>query len=371
MMRDVPDRVPKFADFSPGIYERFLSEVGFDGSVTIDEAKGRPLVTYREDGDVPDPADYFEFDVRIVEYGDTKLDYDFSQYHNQAHLPEGRSRLDEWGIAYIKGSFHHFEEMVHPMVNFSSLNDLESYPWPDVTASYRRDVARNRVEKVHERGLAVVGCPPMKGGTIFETAWGLRGFEQLIFDMMTEKDFAACLLDKITELSIANARYFAAIGADILLTGDDFGMQSHMLISPQMWREWFKPRYAELISIVKTINPEMLVFYHSDGMIEPIIPELIEIGVDILNPVQPECMDPATLKEQYGDRLAFWGTVGTQTTLPFGTPAEVKAVVKERVTTVGKGGGLLLAPTHKIQPDVPWENVLAFFGAVEEYGVYA
>ena len=109
---------------------------------------------------------------------------------------------------------------------------------------------------------------------------------------------------------------------------------------------------------------------HSDGVIDPIIPELIEIGVDILNPVQPECMDPVQLKREYGNELAFWGTIGTQTTMPFGTPEEVKAVVKERIETVGQGGGLLLAPTHVIEPDVPWENVVAFFEAVEEYGRY-
>jgi uroporphyrinogen decarboxylase len=190
-------------------------------------------------------------------------------------------------------------------------------------------------------------------------------------DMMSDKDFAACLMDKITAFSITNASYFAASGADILLTGDDFGMQDQMMISPKMWREWFMPRYAELITRVKEVNPEMLVFYHSDGMIEPIIPELIEIGVDILNPIQPECMDPVKLYQQYGNQLAFWGTIGTQSTMPFGTPAEVKAVVKERIQTIGQKGGLLLAPTHKLEPDVPWENVIAFFEAVEEYGAYA
>jgi uroporphyrinogen decarboxylase len=210
----------------------------------------------------------------------------------------------------------------------------------------------------------------MKGGTIFETAWGLRGYEALVLDMMTDNKFAACLLDKITSFSISNACFFAECGADIILTGDDFGMQDRMMISPAMWQEWFKPRYAKLITSVKAINPDVLVFYHSDGMIEPIIPELIEIGVDILNPVQPECMDPKKLKQEYGDRLAFWGTIGTQSTMPFGTTAEVKAVVKERIHTVGEDGGLLIAPTHMLEPDVPWENVLAFFEAVETYGVY-
>ena len=118
----------------------------------------------------------------------------------------------------------------------------------------------------------------------------------------------------------------------------------------------------------KDINPDALLCYHSDGYIEPIIPDLIEIGVDVLNPVQPECMDPAKLKKLYGDKLAFWGTIGIQRTLPFGTPEEVEAEVKERIETVGKGGGLYLSPTHSIAPEVPLENIFALVEAVKEYG---
>jgi uroporphyrinogen decarboxylase len=372
MNREIPDRVPKYADFSPGIYERFLVESGFGlPEETIEEAKGRPMVAFQDEPGLPDPADYFGYDVRVVEFGETNRDTDFQHYFDPQKLPIGRSRIDEWGIAYVRGSVYHFEEMVHPMANFSSIEELEQYPWPDVTAPYRREKARSRIKQVHERDLAVLAWPPMKGGTFFETAWGLRGFEQMMLDMVMDEKFAACLLDKITEFSVSNARYFAGAGADIILTGDDFGMQERMIISPDMWREWFKPRFARLIAGAKAVNPDVLIFYHSDGMIEPIIPDLIEIGVDILNPVQPECMDPVSLKEQYGDCLAFWGTIGTQTTMPFGTPENVREIVKERIETVGRDGGLLLAPTHKLEPDVPWENVLAFFDAVEKYGLYA
>jgi uroporphyrinogen decarboxylase len=372
MRRQVPDRVPKFADFSPGIYARFLEHVSAGVELLpLDEKKGRPLLTYVGDSQRPNPADYFNYDVRIVEFGETKLETDFSPYFDPQQLPEGRSRINEWGIGFVKGSEHHFEEIVPPMASFTSIDELESYPWPDVTATYRRDIARERTKEVQELGYAAVGWPPMKGGTFFETAWGLRGFEALIMDMMTNQDFAACLLDKITALSIANAVFFADSGVDVLLTGDDFGMQERMIISPEMWREWFKPRYAALISAAKEANPDLLVFYHSDGMIEPIIPELVEVGIDILNPVQPECLDPAKLKKTYGDQLAFWGTIGTQSTLPYGTVEEVRATVKERIETVGCGGGLLLAPTHLIEPDVPWENILALFDAIEEFGSYA
>jgi uroporphyrinogen decarboxylase len=124
---------------------------------------------------------------------------------------------------------------------------------------------------------------------------------------------------------------------------------------------------ASVIEAAKEANPEVLIFYHSCGYIEPIIPDLIEIGVDILNPVQPESMDPERIKKLYGNELAFWGTIGTQTTLPFGTPDEVRQEVKRMIETVGDGGGLLISPTHVIEPDVPWENIMAFVDAVKEY----
>jgi uroporphyrinogen decarboxylase len=120
---------------------------------------------------------------------------------------------------------------------------------------------------------------------------------------------------------------------------------------------------ARIIAAARGIKPDLHIFYHSDGDCRAIIPELIEIGVTVLNPVQPECMDPVQLKADYGNKLAFWGTIGTQTTMPFGTPDEIRALVRERIETVGKGGGLLLSPTHTLEPDVPWENVLAFVRA--------
>ncbi len=124
------------------------------------------------------------------------------------------------------------------------------------------------------------------------------------------------------------------------------------------------------IAAAKSVKPDMLAFYHSDGDIRDIIPELIEIGVDVLNPVQPECMDPRAIKSKYGDRLSFWGTIGTQTTLPSGTPDDVRRQVREMIDTVGDGGGLVLAPTHLVEPEVPWENLMAFVDEAKRYGIY-
>ena len=157
---------------------------------------------------------------------------------------------------------------------------------------------------------------------------------------------------------------------DILFTGDDVGTQHGMMMSPTSWRSWLKPLLAKVIASARAVNPDIPVWYHSDGKIEAIIPDLIEVGVTILNPVQPECMDPARLKKQYGDQLSFWGCVGTQSTMPWGTPEEVRDTVKRLIQTVGEGGGLVIGPTHVLEPEVPWENVLALADAVREFGKY-
>jgi len=141
--------------------------------------------------------------------------------------------------------------------------------------------------------------------------------------------------------------------------GDDIGAQTMMLISPETWRKHFKPRMATFISTLKKINPGLKVAYHSDGNIAPVIPELIEIGLDVLNPIQPRSMDPAEIARKYGDKLCFWGSIDEQYTLPYGSPAEVEAEVISRLKTLGKNGGLILGPTHHVQLDTPLENFWA------------
>ena len=187
-------------------------------------------------------------------------------------------------------------------------------------------------------------------------------------DFVENTEFAVALLDRITLLRRVQAARYAALGPDVITLGDDVGTQRAMLMSPDMWRRWLKPRLASVIAAARSVRPDVLIFFHSDGNIRPIIPDLIEIGVDILNPVQPECMDPADLKRRFGDRLSFWGTIGTQTTFPFGTSDDVRREVRTRAETVGKGGGLFLAPTHYLEPEVPFENIVAFVEAVKETG---
>jgi uroporphyrinogen-III decarboxylase len=156
------------------------------------------------------------------------------------------------------------------------------------------------------------------------------------------------------------------LGVDMIWLGDDVGGQNSMLMSPQMWRRYLKPRLAELIAALRSINPAIKIAYHTDGVVYPIIPELIEIGIDVLNPIQPLAMDPLKLKAGYGERLCFWGSMDIQQTLPFGTPDEVRHEVVTRLKTIGQGGGLLIGPTHNLQLDTPLENFWALVNTITQ-----
>jgi uroporphyrinogen decarboxylase len=159
-------------------------------------------------------------------------------------------------------------------------------------------------------------------------------------------------------------------GADLLWLADDLGGEHQLLMSPEIFREMIKPNMGYMIDALKKNNRNIKIAFHSDGYIEPIIDDFLEVGVDLLNPIQPESMDPASIKKRYGKRVGLWGTVSTQQTLPFGNPQDVEDEVRQRIETCGPGGGFLLAPTHNIQLDVPFENIEAFYKAVKMYGSY-
>ncbi len=225
-----------------------------------------------------------------------------------------------------------------------------------------RQLARNNALKAQDRVI----CGSMQC-TIWETAWYMRGMEVLMMDMMSEDEMAEFVLNKVTELAIHRAEYFVKTGAEVLYFGDDIGMQPTIMMSKELYQTWLKPRLKRVVDAARAINPDVIIFYHSCGFVEPFIEDLIEVGIDVLNPVQPECMDFAEIHAKYGDRISFHGTIGTQTTMPFGTPEEVRAEVFKNLDIAGKKGGLLVSPTHLLEPEVPWENIRAYIEACRDY----
>jgi len=186
-------------------------------------------------------------------------------------------------------------------------------------------------------------------------------------DMICEPEMADYLLDRVTENAVAKAEHFARAGADGLYLGDDIGMQTRIMMSEELYCRFLKPRLKKVILAAKKIKPDIIIVYHSCGYILPFIPHLIESGVEVLNPIQPESMDFKEIFLKYGDRLSFLGTIGTQTQMPFAKPEEIANHVKDILDFVGPKGGLLIAPTHILEPDVPAENIAAYRQACLRY----
>lgn len=312
--------------------------------------------------------EYYDFACRYIELKPSQHVNDYSKYYEDVEGPiEPLDWNPEWGVMGKRGTVAHFQEMIHPMRNFETEEEIEEYPFPDMNADYRWEGLKEENDSLIRQGYATAAFMEM---TIFELCWYLRGMEEFMMGFYVDPEFNDKLMDKITDIRIEMARRYAQVGVDILMLGDDVSTQEDMMMSPDLWRSTLKPRLAKIIQAAREVKEDILIFYHGDGNLERIIPDLIEIGVDVLNPVQPECVDPFKVKALYGDQLSFWGCVGTQTTMPFGTKEEIFDVCKKLICEVGKGGGLLIAPTHVIEPEVPYENVEAFLQAIDTYGRY-
>ncbi len=321
-----------------------------------------------------DYAEYFQFPMRLImDPGFPWIaeipgfvparQWDYPLYYDPPIAPG--ARMDIWGIAHEPGGADakHMTYMRHPLERLESLQQFQEYPWPQFDKADWSFLSRE-VDATHARGLAAqvwMEC------TIWETAWYLRRMDLLMVDMAMEDEKAIFLFDKITDLACFRARKYAEAGVDILMLGDDIGMQSSIMMSKPMYRAWLKPRLQKVIETARAAKPDILIQYHSCGHVTPLIPDLIEAGIDILNPVQPESMPVEQVLSDFRGQLSFNGTIGTQTTMPFGTPTDVKNTVRRNLELMGRQGGLLCCPTHMLEPEVPWANIEAYAEACREF----
>jgi uroporphyrinogen decarboxylase len=256
----------------------------------------------------------------------------------------------------------------NPLAEARTLADLRNFPFPDLSAPYQVDGLARQVQDWQARGLAVGGNLPHLGGELFEAAWRLRGLENFLLDLIERPSWAHFLLDQLAGLAGRNAETLARAGIDVLTLDDDVGMPGTMMISPKAWRAFFKPRLAAIIQAARAVKPDLRLVFHSDGYFEPIVGDLMEIGINAINPLQPEHMDAVRIRRRFGSRLALWGTIGRQTTFSYATPQAIRQEVKARLTSLGRAG-LILCPAYDIdEPDIPWDNIAAFLEAVEAYG---
>jgi uroporphyrinogen decarboxylase len=285
---------------------------------------------------------------------------DVAPFYDDMEIPEG-SFFNSFGVLKVPGSMYHFTRFVSPLRNRTTLKEVEAFPFLS-PEDYSEEGIAELARKAHRQGKAAMCfC-----GHLYETAWQIRGYEQFLMDMAVNPEICEYIFDRIFEKNLKIAAAAARAGVDMLSTGDDVANQNALMFAPEMWRKYIKFRWAKVYEAVRSIKPDIQIWYHSDGNITDIIPELIDIGVTILNPLQPECLDIYRLKKEYGKHLVFDGTVGTQTTMPFGTPEDVRRVIRDRKEKLGRDGALILSPTHVLEPEVPIENIIAFVDACRE-----
>jgi uroporphyrinogen decarboxylase len=297
--------------------------------------------------------------------------------------PPSRNGLvyDEWGIGRRKvvrddGSFY-LEMVEHPLAN-ATLEDVRKYPWPDPFDSGRTQGLRQKVKRIRDETDKAIMAK--FSNSIWEQAWWLRGLEQWMMDLALNPEIACAIMDKVCEVAVGTALAGLEVAGDLIdiyrLSGEDLGTQLNPMISPKMFERLVRPRFERLWSSTKRRllekNPAGKLMLHSCGNVRPFIPSWIDMGLDILDPIQPRAqgMGPGPLKRDFGDRLTFHGGIDLQQTLPFGSVEDVANEVRDHIHALAPGGGYIVAPAHNVQGDVPPRNLVAIRDAIKEHGCY-
>jgi len=316
---------------------------------------------------------YVFVDEPVLQHFDTDTRYVFEKgpmYVKDREI-SADTFVDEWGVARRKIGYYY--DIVKFPLKEARIRNLEKYPWPDPLDPGRMEGVLEKAEDLRRNTTyAIIGrC----SSSIFEQAWYLRGFDQFLIDLVIDKEFAHALLRRLTDIKkIRMKNFLGKVGryVDVIGVGDDLATGNSSVISPALYREMVKPYQRELFNLIHSLT-EAKLFYHSCGNIYELIEDLIEIGVDIINPVQVsagDMGDTARLKKQFGERLCFWGAIDTQKIMPFGSVSEVWCEVRRRIYDLASGGGYVLAAVHNMIPDISPKNICAMFEAGKKYGQY-
>ena len=289
--------------------------------------------------------------------------------------PPHSNCIDSWGSGQVEVKPGDWYPGVHPLQDARTIDELDAYPgWPDMSDPTRIAHVQETAKRLAEENQCAIMATPWLLFP-FERAHAMQGLETFLVNMAMEPDFAREMLQRIAaHCKQLMGRFLEALGdnVDIIKIGDDLGTEQSLLISPAMYRDILKPIHADLIRFIKE-RTKAKVFFHSDGDVAPLIEDFIEIGIDILNPIQTSAgsmSDLESLKKRFGRNIVFCGGIDTRRILPFGSVEDVRQEVRRVMQILGPGGGHMVAAVHTIMDDVPPENVLAMADAVEEFGYY-
>jgi uroporphyrinogen decarboxylase len=358
-----PDRVPiDLGGTSSGIqtkaYDNLKKILGFDGET-------KTFI-----------RDHVEIDESVLKILgiDTRYIRVKSPKGYKLIIEEDNSYVDLWGTRWKKPTSSFYYDMVDYPIKEPTIEALNRYKWPDPDDLGRIEGLREKARELDETTEYAL-VVDMIGYGVFEQGWALRGFENFLMDLALNQKFAEALMQRVADYKISLwSHLLDAVGeyVQVVVEADDMGTQQGLMVSPETYRRLIKPAQKRVWQFIKS-KTKAFLFLHSCGSVRKLIPDFIELGIDILNPVQVAAkdMDPKELKSEFGKDLTFWGGgCDTQNVLPFGTPEDVEKEVKKRISELAPGGGFVFTQVHSIQPQVPPENILRMFEAAHKYGVY-
>jgi uroporphyrinogen decarboxylase len=274
---------------------------------------------------------------------------------------DDRTFENAWGVVQRVGRDGKLVEWISgPLVQ---TNDLSGYRSPEPACLANPSEIAGRVAELKKADRVVCGEVVMP----FKRAWQMRGLENLLCDMLLSPEFVEDLYERLYAFETERAVRLALAGVDVVQVVGDIAMEDRLLFKPELFRRFDVPRLREMIRRAHQARPDVLMFYHSDGDLSAAMDDLVDVGFDIINPIQPECMDPYEVKRRWGGRITLWGTVSVRTTLPRGTPESIRALVHERIRGCAYDGGFVLAPSNLISYDTPAENVVAMYEAARGF----
>ena len=289
------------------------------------------------------------------------------------YLPDlpTEAELSDWGVGSLRQhtseGYNAGAKIFHPLAEVNSVHELRKYPFPDYAGRHADRGLEKQVQALKQAGFTVLG---QMSQTILETAYCLRGIEQLMLDFYDRPEYVEGLFEAIAARRRFQARRFAEAGVDILRIGDDIATQRGLLVSPALYRERIKPFHASVIAAARAVNPGIQVKYHSDGKLTALLPELIDIGVNIINPVQPECMPLLETKRNFGKHLTLWGCIPVQSVWAHGSRADIVKHLRFLMDEIAPGGGFVVRFTNFLATEKSLENLKTFFELFYAMGLY-
>jgi uroporphyrinogen decarboxylase len=337
----LPDRVPFQFDLCKSLIEHFAEKLNVDPGYSWSYYED---LTYRISAN--ELRTTMGSDVVVV---GGEVDPSFTPKQVSENVT-----TNEFGM-HMKPTSLYVEVVKPPLDDIQSVDDVHGFGFPDPHVPRRFEAAKRDIERFGN-DYFLIGDVEI---SIFEMAWHLTGMEKYLIGLVGEEPWIELLNDRVQEWSMGLAEELVDLGVDAIWFGEDLGTQTSMLISPDMWRKMFRPRYERMIAALRKKNPDLIVIMHSDGAVAPLLEDFIEMNIDVYNPVQPNVpgSDPRELQDTYGDRLCFFGGIDQQQLLPSGDEKAIRDEMIRRARLLGEGGGYLMAPAHVIQEDVAPQTV--------------